>query len=64
MFGEVVGAVRSAFAPVNLNLSLADAITNPIKTHVNSFRPFCLTVSVAMPPAVLLSVAIGVAGWG
>jgi hypothetical protein len=37
MFGEVVGAVGRAFAPVDLKLSLVNAIADPIKPHVNCF---------------------------
>ena len=40
MLGKVVGAVRLAFAPVNLELALADAIPNPIEAHVDRFRAF------------------------
>ena len=40
MFGEVVGAVADAAAPVDDELSLPDTIANPIKTHVHSFGAF------------------------
>ena len=40
MFGEVVGTVCGAFAPVDLKLALAYAIADPVKTHVDRFGPF------------------------
>ena len=42
MFGEIVGAVRVAFAPINLKLALADAVADPIETHVDGFGAFLL----------------------
>ena len=40
MFAEIIGAVEAALAPVDMKLALANAITNPVKAHVNCFRPF------------------------
>lgn len=37
---EVVGAIRLAFAPLNLELALANMIADPIKAHVDGFQPF------------------------
>jgi hypothetical protein len=37
MFGEVVGTIHLAFAPINLKLALANPIADPIKTHINGF---------------------------
>ena len=37
MFGKVIGMTGLTFAPIDFELSLADAIADPIKTHVNSF---------------------------
>ena len=61
---EIVGTICLALAPINLKLSLANLIADHIKFISIAFDRFCLTVSVAIPLAVLLSVAIGVAGWG
>jgi hypothetical protein len=63
MFGKVVGSVGDTAVPVDNELALADAVADPIKTHVHGFGSF-LTESLAMPEAVLLSVTIGVADWG
>ena len=35
MFGEVVGLVEAAFLPIDVKLSLANAVADPIKAHVN-----------------------------
>jgi hypothetical protein len=56
MFGEVVGTICLAFATIKLKLALAKPIS------IAFDRLF--DVSVAMPLAVLLSVAMGIAGWG
>jgi hypothetical protein len=37
MLGKVVGEVVNASSPVHKELSLVDAITYPVKTHVNCF---------------------------
>jgi hypothetical protein len=40
MFGKVVGSVGDAAAPVDNELALADAVADPIKTHVHGFGSF------------------------
>jgi hypothetical protein len=40
MLGEVVSSVRAAFSPIDEKLSLSDAVSYPIKTHVHGFGPF------------------------
>ena len=42
VFGEIIGAVKSAFFPVYKKLSLANAIVNPIEMHVDGFGSFLL----------------------
>jgi hypothetical protein len=37
MFGEVIGLIETAFAPINYKLALASTVANPIKAHVNGF---------------------------
>jgi hypothetical protein len=37
MFFEIVGEIVGAFTPMHHGLALFDAITYPIKTHVNGF---------------------------
>lgn len=37
MLGEVVGFVESAFLPVYMELALANAIANPVESHVDGF---------------------------
>jgi hypothetical protein len=37
MFGKVVGSVGDTAAPVDNELALADAVADPIKTHVHGF---------------------------
>ena len=39
MFGEIIGQIDAAFAPVDKKLLLANTIPNQVKTHVNSFGP-------------------------
>jgi hypothetical protein len=40
MFGKVVGSVGDAAAPIDNELALADAVADPIETHVHGFGPF------------------------
>ena len=37
VFGEIVGQIDAAFAPIYEKLVLSDAIANPVKTHINGF---------------------------
>ena len=37
VFGKVVSSVGDVVAPVDNELALADAVADPIKTHVNCF---------------------------
>jgi len=39
VFGEVIGMVGAAGVPKNVELALADPVTNPIKLHVDGFGP-------------------------
>ena len=64
MLGKVVGFVENAFAPNNVKLFLSDAISCPIVARVEALDLFCLTLSLAMPAAVLLSVTMTVGGCG
>jgi hypothetical protein len=40
MLGKIVGTVRASFSPIDKKLALADAVPNPIKTHVHGFGAF------------------------
>jgi hypothetical protein len=40
MFGEIIGTISLSFAPLSLKLTLAHTIVNPVKTHIDRFRPF------------------------
>jgi hypothetical protein len=40
MFCEIIRFVQYSFFPENKKLILADAVADPIKTHVDGFRPF------------------------
>jgi hypothetical protein len=64
VFGEIFGSVEAALSPVHVKSALADAVANPVKAHVNRFGTLFLTVSLAMPALVLLSVWMGVGSWG
>ena len=37
MYGEIISKVDGTFAPVNVKLTLADTIANPVKSHVDGF---------------------------
>ena len=37
VLGEVVGLVQTAFLPVDVELTLADAVADPVKPHVDGF---------------------------
>ena len=37
MLGKIIGEVIGAFFPVNSELILADAIADPIESHVDGF---------------------------
>jgi hypothetical protein len=64
MLCEIVGAVSRSAPPIDMVLVLSNAVANPIEAHIHGFDRFCLTDSLAMPLAVLLSVTIGVGGCG
>ena len=40
VLGEVVGVVFCTEFPVDVEVSMIDAITNPIASHANSFASF------------------------
>jgi hypothetical protein len=40
VFAEIIGAVEAALLPIDVKVALADAVTNPVKSHVNCFRMF------------------------
>jgi hypothetical protein len=40
MFSKIVGPICSTPVPVDVELTLAHAIANPIETHVDSFGAF------------------------
>jgi hypothetical protein len=40
MLGKKIGTVRAAFSLINQKLALANAVSNPIKTHVHGFGAF------------------------
>ena len=37
VFGEIIGSIGFTFAPKNLELTLADAISDPVESHVDGF---------------------------
>ena len=37
MFGEVIGTIGLTFAPIDFELTLANAMADPIKLYVNCF---------------------------
>ena len=60
LLGEVVGEVVAAFAPMDDVLVLADAVLDPIKTHVHGFGAALLDCVIDDAHAHTLSVCIGV----
>ena len=40
MLSKKIGPIGNTAAPINVELTLANAIANPIETHVNSFGAF------------------------
>ena len=40
VLGKIIGMIGLTFAPIDVELSLADAVTDLVKTHVNSFGSF------------------------
>ena len=62
MFCKIVGFVETAFSPKDMKLTLADAVTDPIKSHVDGFRAFLLNGVVGNSRCCAVVVVIGVAG--
>ena len=60
MLGVVVTCVAVPWLPVNFKMSLFGAVLYPVKTHVDGFWPFCLSVLFDKDSAVVLSNCIGV----
>ena len=46
MLGVIVPQILSAGAPVDEELSLLGAVSDPLKTHVDCLRPFLLDGSI------------------
>jgi hypothetical protein len=42
MFGEVIGLIETAFAPINYKLALASTVADPIEAHVDGFGSLLL----------------------
>jgi hypothetical protein len=42
VFGEVVGLVQDAFAPIDVELLLAHAVADPVEAHVDGFGSLLL----------------------
>jgi hypothetical protein len=40
MFGKIISFVEDASSPLGVKLSLAYAVANPVKAHVNHFGVF------------------------
>ena len=49
VFGVVVPEVGASVGPVNLELALAGAISDPVEVHVNRLCPFLLDSIVCKP---------------
>jgi hypothetical protein len=65
VFRIVVGMVGAAAFPVDMKLSLANAVLDPIVSHIHGLRASLLDAgSLTMSLTVLLSVTMGVGGWG
>ena len=52
---------QTAFSPDDMKFTLADLVTDPIKSHVDSLRSLAL---LAIPDTALLAVVIGATGCG
>jgi hypothetical protein len=37
MFGKIIGTIGLSFAPIDFELTLSNAIANPVEAHVNCF---------------------------
>ena len=64
VFGAVVGLVVCSWLPVDAELVLVYAVTDPMEMHIDRFRVFVFHLVVCKCEAVELSTFIGVAGWG
>ena len=64
MLGEVVSIVVSRCAPLDDEVALFNSISDPEKRMSMALERRCLTVSLAMPTAALLSVMRSVSGCG
>ena len=51
MLSEIIGSVGFAGPPIDLELSLADTVTDPIKAHIHGFGSFLLDGLVGNPVA-------------
>jgi len=65
MLCEVVGSIEFCLAPVNVKLFLANAVTNPVKAHVDRFGAFLLdrVIRKTFGGGVISFQGVGVCGW-
>jgi hypothetical protein len=40
MFSKVIGFVKSAGFPIDMELALADTVANPVQAHIDGFGAF------------------------
>ena len=40
MLGEIISLVEATAFPIDVKLTLSDTVSNPVKTHVDSFGSF------------------------
>jgi len=55
-FGKIIGAIGIVRAPKNIEWSLACVVMDPVSCMSIALDLFCLTMSLMMPQAVLMSV--------
>jgi hypothetical protein len=63
MVCHIVTLVFFAWGPVVSKLAFSFSVMEPMIFHVHCFQ-FLMTLLLTMPSAVVLSVCIGVGGWG
>jgi hypothetical protein len=40
MFGKIISCVQNSLFPIDVELALADAVTNPVEAHIDGFGSF------------------------
>ena len=63
MFGEVISEIVRTTAPMNDEITLGNAITNPVKMHIHGFGVTLLDCVISNTSSASILVSLNKSGW-